>query len=198
MHQEEQKRTRSIAIKDYKCELTFKGCNSILLVPMGRIKTWCGMEKGPLQTSPGMRSLSLLRIEMLCGFSGFSSFFCACVRNFLLFPLNPEEPKGVGDGDRQLEFSRTPSHLHHSRGKGSIYPGQLPSREAASTLARTTFTCRGSSVTKSAYLTLCGAATMHLGLSYRSRQDLVPEPRAYCCEQLLAKLVSATKLCSCS
>lgn len=126
-------------------------------------------------------------------------FLCLCEK-FSPISFEPSRTQGpdLGDGGRQLEFSRTPSHLHHSRGKGSIYLGQLPSREAASTLAWTTFTCRGSSVTKSAYLTLCGAATMHLGLSYRSRRDLVPDPRAYCCEQLLAKLVSATKLCSCS
>lgn len=37
---------------------------------------------------------------------------------------------------------------------------------------------------------------MYLGLSWHWTGDLVPQPRAYCYDQLISKLVSATKLCN--
>lgn len=111
--------------------------------------------------------LPLLGAEMICGFSGFSSFFCVCEKfSNVSFEHKRIPGPDLGSRDRQLECCRTPSHLHHSRGKGSNYQGQLPSGKAASTLTVTKKACRGSSVTKSACLTHCGWRTWTHVISY--------------------------------
>jgi len=67
-------------------------------------------------------NLPLLGTEMICGFSGFSSFFFVCEK-ISTISFEPRRMPGpdLGDRNRQLKFCRTPSHLPHSRGEGSVY-----------------------------------------------------------------------------